>query len=245
MPNRILRDWTDSLKFDGLSPEAERLFIRLIMKADDFGRYHADPRLVKSGCFPLAESLRANTVSAWLTELSDRALVFCYTVQDREFLAIYNFSQRLKQSRAKFPPPDGKSADFLPLSDDFREVPGSSGKFPPESETYSDTESESESDNEKKTRGLPPGGGVNWEGLPSELDSEEFRSAWSEFLEFRKEQRFKPLKPKSVISQWSELATWGKASAIESIRQSIRQGWQGLFPPKSQGKQQPPTSEAW
>ena len=55
MPTRMLRDWTDSLKFDGLSAEAERLFARLLMKADDYGRYHADPRLVRAGCFPLTE----------------------------------------------------------------------------------------------------------------------------------------------------------------------------------------------
>ena len=58
MPSRILRDWTDSLRFDGLSAEAERLFTRLIMKADDYGRFHADPRLLRAGCFPLSENLR-------------------------------------------------------------------------------------------------------------------------------------------------------------------------------------------
>jgi hypothetical protein len=55
MPTRILRDYTDSAAFDGLSAEGERLFIRLLMKADDFGRFHANPKLVKALCFPLAE----------------------------------------------------------------------------------------------------------------------------------------------------------------------------------------------
>jgi len=47
MPNRILRDWTDSDRVNSLSAEAERLFIRLIMKADDYGRYlgGAGPRI--------------------------------------------------------------------------------------------------------------------------------------------------------------------------------------------------------
>ena len=109
MPNRILRDWTDSFKFEGISSFAEVLFNRLIMKADDFGRYHAHPQLVKSGCFPLAKTLRANTVAAWLTELSDRRLVFCYKVGDRELLAIVNFRQRIRDDvNPKFPSPPGK-----------------------------------------------------------------------------------------------------------------------------------------
>jgi len=123
----MLRDWTDSLKFDGLSAEAERLFVRLIMKADDYGRYHAEPRLLKAGCFPLLETLRTNDLTRWLDELSTRQLVLCYESQGRSLLAIYNFGQRLKESRWKFPPPEGKEPHFLPTSDDFPEVPGSSG----------------------------------------------------------------------------------------------------------------------
>lgn len=140
MPNRILRDWTDSDKFDGLSAESERLFLRLIMKADDYGRFHANPRLVKSACFPLAEDLRANTVAAWLTELSDRHLVFCYTSGTGQYLAIINFRQRLKQSVPKFPPAPGKDANWMPDDNEFRAVPGTSRNFPLESETETEAE---------------------------------------------------------------------------------------------------------
>ena len=140
MPNRILRDWTDSLRFDGLTADAERLFVRLLMKADDYGRYHANPRLVKAGCFPLSENLRANTVAAWLTELSDRLLVFCYTSGTGEYLVIPKFGQRMKQSRPKFPPPDGRPPDWLPDSTDFPELQGTSGNFRLDSETETETE---------------------------------------------------------------------------------------------------------
>jgi hypothetical protein len=128
----MLRDWTDSLKFDGISADAERLFVRLIMKADDYGRFHADARLIKAACFPLLDSLRPPDVDRWLIELSTRQLVLRYEAEGRSLLAIVNYGQRLKNSRAKFPPPPGQSAEWLPTSDHFREVPGSSGKFPPE-----------------------------------------------------------------------------------------------------------------
>lgn len=115
MPNRILRDWTDSFKFEGISPQAEVLFTRLIMKADDFGRYHAHPQLIKSGCFPLADDLRANTVAAWLTELSDRQLVFCYKRSNRALLAIVNFGQLIREDvKPKFDAPEGKPERWVP-----------------------------------------------------------------------------------------------------------------------------------
>ena len=132
MPNRLLRDWTDSLRFDGISADAERLFIRLIMKADDYGRFHAEPRLIKANCFPLLDNLRPPDIDRWLDELSTRQLILRYEAEGRSLLAIVNYGQRLKQSRAKFPPPPDKPADFLPVSEHFREVPGTSGKFPPE-----------------------------------------------------------------------------------------------------------------
>lgn len=115
MPNRILRDWTDSFKFDGISAEAERLFTRLIMKADDFGRYNAHPQLIKSGCFPLVDDLRTHTISAWLAELHDRKLVCCYKSHDRPLLAIINFGQRIRDdSKPRFEAPDGKPEKWLP-----------------------------------------------------------------------------------------------------------------------------------
>lgn len=143
MPNRILRDWTDSKRFEKISPEAERLFVRLLMKADDYGRYHAEPRLVKAGCFPLLETLRANTVELWIKEVHVSQLVFCYEVSDRAYLAIPRFRQRMKMSKPKFPAPLGEKDDWLPPDpdgNDFRELPGTSRNFPPESETYSETE---------------------------------------------------------------------------------------------------------
>jgi hypothetical protein len=115
MPTRILRDYTESAPFDGISAEAERLFVRLLMKADDFGRFHATPKLIKALCFPLSEDLRANTVAAWLTELSDRQLVFCYTSGAGSYLALPKFGQRLRaESRSKFPPPDGEPPNWHP-----------------------------------------------------------------------------------------------------------------------------------
>lgn len=138
MPERILRDWTDSEKFDGFPGSPETLFTRLLMKVDDYGRFTRDPINVRAACFPRAEALRANTVDAWLKELSDHRLILCYQVSGKAFLAIINFRQRLRIDpktghgpKPKCPPPEGKPADFRPDDGDWRESAASSGGSPP------------------------------------------------------------------------------------------------------------------
>jgi len=146
MPNRILRDWTDSDKFDGISPEAERLFVRILMKADDYGRFHAESRRVRSACFPLLTTLRPTDIDGWLQELAERRLILRYRVDDRDLLAIPRFRQRLKRSVPKFPPPDGKPRDWMEDSEVFPDVPGTSRNFPLETEAHSETETETETE---------------------------------------------------------------------------------------------------
>ena len=123
----MLRDWTDSTTLEGVSAEGERLFTRLIMKADDYGRFHADARLVRALCFPLSETIKADHVRKWLDELHRNGLLVRYETEEKELLAIVNFGQRLKRSRAKFPPLPGESDDWKPTSGNFRELPASSG----------------------------------------------------------------------------------------------------------------------
>jgi hypothetical protein len=118
------------------------------MKADDYGRFHADPRLIKGNCFPLLENLRTEHIGRWLDELSHRNLVFRYDVGHRKLLAIINFGQRLKQSRPKFPDPKGELSNWFP------ELPGTSRNFPSEANTYSEANSEAEA--EAHSGELPP-----------------------------------------------------------------------------------------
>ena len=126
----MLRDWTDSESVNGLSPFAETLFVRLIMKADDYGCFHGTPSLVRSFCFPLRETMRNTEVSRGLEELQAAGLIALYAGFDRkEYLQILNFGQRLKRSRHRFPEPQPDTGNGDPASV-VPEVPGSSRKFP-------------------------------------------------------------------------------------------------------------------
>ena len=142
MPNRILRDWTDSAAFDGLSPEVERLFVRILMKVDDFGRFHANPKLVKSACFPLSENLRSETVGDWIAELANRGLVACYTSGTSRFLAVRKFRQRARAESSKFPAPDGQPPHWLPSDDGQMTVTCQADARHPRSEAETEAETE-------------------------------------------------------------------------------------------------------
>ena len=73
--------------------------------------------------------------------------------------------------------------------------------------------------------------------LVGDLDCDEFRSAWADYEQHRRDLKIKPLKAKSIESQIKEMSSWGKETAIAAIRTSIRNGWQGIFFPGKESKQ--------
>jgi hypothetical protein len=105
MPNRILRDWTDSETVDMLSVNAERFFTRLIMKVDDFGRFTANVRMLKSVLFPLKTDVRETDITRWLAECEKSGLIALYGVASKDYLQINNFKQALRQKVEKYPAP--------------------------------------------------------------------------------------------------------------------------------------------
>lgn len=103
MPNRILRDFTDSENIDGLDVNAERFFVRLIMKVDDYGRYYANEQLLKSSLFPLKTDIRITDISRWVTACEQSGLITTYEVANKRYLEIMNFNQQLRIKKSKFP----------------------------------------------------------------------------------------------------------------------------------------------
>ena len=109
MPERMLRDWTDSEAVDKISWQAECLFVRLIMKADDYGRYHGNPKLLRSLLFPLKDGLRDADISRWIAECETAGLLRVYTdkVSGKPFIEIRKYGQRLRTKKARFPDENG------------------------------------------------------------------------------------------------------------------------------------------
>jgi hypothetical protein len=127
----------------------------------------------------------------------------------------------MKQSRAKFPPPDGRPGDWLPDSADFREVPGSSGKFPPESEV------ESEDEVEEKGKG-------SGAGKPRSTTLPDWLTGltgftpdlWAAWMDTRRRKRASTT-PHAIGLLLRKLEQ-RPGDAIAAITMAVEAGWQGF-----------------
>lgn len=114
MANRILRDWTDSEKVDLLSFQGEVFFLRLFMKADDYGCYHGNPKLLRASLYPLRlDSIREADLQRWIAECVNAGLIVLYESADKPYLRIVNFGQRLRSMKHRFPTDDGNSRTIV------------------------------------------------------------------------------------------------------------------------------------
>jgi len=95
------------------------------------------------------------------------------------------------------------------------------------------TEGEEEGEGNSKRKGKKARARDGFDSLPAELDTAEFRAAWESFIAYRKSAKIKALEPESIVLQWKKMKTWGVLAAINQIEESIANGWQGIFAPKS------------
>lgn len=106
MPNRILREGLlESEAIDLLDAEAERFFVRLMLRADDFGRYHANPAMLANMLFPLRRDIEPKMVENWLNQCAKAKLLRVYQIDGRYCLEIGKFHQRSRAQQSKFPEP--------------------------------------------------------------------------------------------------------------------------------------------
>lgn len=160
MPNRILRDWTDSERVNSVSLEGQAFFTRLIMKVDDFGLFVASPRLLRPALFPISlDAVSEKRITDWLKECQEANLIDVYQVGDKEYLQILRFRNPPRALKSKFPF-KGASPDWVePQTQSKRRASA------PETESGTGTEKETE---------LPqtPSGGSGGRKSPSSPEPE-------------------------------------------------------------------------
>lgn len=106
MPNRVIREGLlDSDRIGRLTAEEERFYVRLLLVADDFGRFDGRLSVIKSRCFPILDSISLTMVRAWLSKCQDAGLVKIYEVSGKPYLELIDYNQRLRQKRPRYPGP--------------------------------------------------------------------------------------------------------------------------------------------
>ena len=107
MPNRIIKETIcTSEDINRLSPMAECLFYRLMVKADDFGTYYGNGMIIKSTCFPLKD-ITITDIRNWVCELISAGLVYLYEADDKRWyiqFVKWEKHQQVRATRRRFPP---------------------------------------------------------------------------------------------------------------------------------------------
>ena len=201
MPSRIIKQSIcTSESMASLSWFEQNLFIRLIVSADDYGRYDGRPAIIKGSLFPL-EDVTEKAIRAALQTLSTSGMVKLYTVGGRSTLELVNWRKhnvpRAKES--KYPaPPDV----FEHLQTSANKCNQTNADAPVIRNSYSDFEIRNSDAN---TPAPAPARGSSfaafWEAYPNKINREDAWNAW------------KVLKPgaDTVVEIMNGLEAWKKS----------------------------------
>lgn len=128
MPQRFLKPGiTSSERWNACSWQGQSFYIRLITLVDDFGRFEADPRLLRSLAFPLSEVMKSDQVTNLMVELHTVDLANFYRTNGKAFLQLTNWSERARAEGSKYPDLDSTCEQM------FSDVVKSCGILPPSS----------------------------------------------------------------------------------------------------------------
>lgn len=127
MPNRIIKESTcTSETLHGITAEEERLFWRLVVQCDDFGRYDGRPSVILGRCFPLSledGSITVTQVAAWMAGLQRSGLLWAYDVGGKRYLQVTNWDkhQTKRATVSKWPDPQADESGCMQVQADESE----------------------------------------------------------------------------------------------------------------------------
>lgn len=108
MLNRVI---LTSQKINSISEGAENLYYRILLLVDDYGRYYADPDIIKSYCYP-KRNLPVSTIKKRLIELTNIKLLKTYKSDEEFYIELIAFQKHQKfrsdiKLKGDFPKPTG------------------------------------------------------------------------------------------------------------------------------------------
>lgn len=127
MPNRIIKETVcTSDKLNELSDFEFRLWIGLLLSADDAGRGDARPAIIKGRCFPLRERVTVKDIERALHGLAAHSCISLYTVGGKSYYVFPTWAahQRIDRAKPKYPAPeDAENEDSPQVAADCRKSP--------------------------------------------------------------------------------------------------------------------------
>lgn len=121
MPNRIIKESIcTSENIDQLTPFEETVFIRLMVNADDFGRFDGRAKILSARLFPL-KNITPEEMTDAMQSLVNADLVTVYEVDGKPFIHLNSWEkhQQTRASKSKYPAPNDNICNQL-ISDDSK-----------------------------------------------------------------------------------------------------------------------------
>lgn len=116
----IKADLCDDELLGSCTRDARLLFVGLITRVDDHGRFRASPALVRSRVFPYDDDVTLEYVASLLVELASRGRVLLYDVDGQQYGVLTNWArhQRIDNAaRSELPPPAAEVSVALPQAE--------------------------------------------------------------------------------------------------------------------------------
>ncbi len=120
MPQRLLRPGIRQSKRWNRLPYFEQVFyIRLLTLVDDYGRYEADPELLRSEAFPFGDPegnvIQMTAIDSSLLSFDSKNMILLYERHGKKYLQITRWKERAR-TESRFPAPE-KGAEKPPEKD--------------------------------------------------------------------------------------------------------------------------------
>jgi hypothetical protein len=207
-----------------LTPLERLLFAGLWCWADREGRLEDRPRRIKTQILAYEDRCDINKMLDNLQN-SPGNFIARYEANGSKYIQINNFRKHqhchVDEQKSVIPAPEMHRACTVL-------APGNCDKSP---EAISLTASSLHASSEVLVPPKSPKGDLEF---PSELDSPQFREAWIDWEQHRKEKK-KPITPTSRKRAMKRLAPLGIEMACHWINNAIAQGWQGIYDPSGKG----------
>ena len=115
MPLRRIRDGlVTSSPFNALTWREQSFFVRLMLIADDYGCYHADPIVLRAHLYPrLLDRVSTADVASMLAACERAGLVSTYDADGQKYVLVHKFKQAIRTARKYPEPPPDLSASHL------------------------------------------------------------------------------------------------------------------------------------
>lgn len=225
----------ESRKFAALSSDTHRMmYLMVLPHVDKAGRFEADPILIRGRCFTRLD-VEPTLIQAWLNDAANVGLIHLYEADGVPVLEIVNFLEHNtphhKEPESKLPerPLDTQETkhDASMVQAQAKHEPTLTIREVKEREVKEKgiKENKKAGDSEK-----PKAKTEKFDPLQAELPDNVPPELWAEFVAHRSEIK-KKLTPTATKQLLTRLRGFGP-SAGTALRDSIANGWTGVFPPK-------------